>query len=475
MRDFIANIEKIRAATLESFWQEPEIPFPGNEQNVWWEVWLDRENGTTTLEQKILDRLHGAEVQVGSRILVFPEHLVVLVKGTSVQLGKSLLYTDQLAEIRKPAETADFFTYLDKEWEGRFIDDLNRRTIQVADSNISVCLLDTGVNRTHPLLKSLIPEANLDSIEPDWVQADTDRYGHGTPMAGLILYGDLTDAFSSIGNIQIVHHLESVKILERTRPNEPDLYGKVTLEAISRGEIINPNNKRIACMAVTAPANQHLGRPSSWSSAIDQILFGSIEDRNDRTLILVSSGNLPLEARLESPLSNDDFSIQDPAQAFNALTIGSYTLKDRLNLEEFPGAELLARRGGMALCNATALCWENQWSRKPDIVMEGGNDGIFNGGICDPDSLRLLSTGKGELGRSWLTTFGDTSASTALASKVLAKLYYEYPDLWPETIRGLIIHSAGWTPAMLNNRDISDLSSEEQRNLLARVGYGVPK
>ena len=30
----IANIEKIRVATLESFWQEPEIPFPGNDQDV---------------------------------------------------------------------------------------------------------------------------------------------------------------------------------------------------------------------------------------------------------------------------------------------------------------------------------------------------------------------------------------------------------------------------------------------------------
>ncbi len=103
----VANIEEIRAATLESFWQEPEIPFPGNDQNVWWEVWINRKNGATTPEREFLVRLHEAEVQVGSRILIFPEHLVILVKGTFDQLGKSLLYTDQLAEIRKPAETAN--------------------------------------------------------------------------------------------------------------------------------------------------------------------------------------------------------------------------------------------------------------------------------------------------------------------------------------------------------------------------------
>jgi len=39
----IANIEEIRAATIESFWQEPELPFPNPQETVWWEVWLHRE------------------------------------------------------------------------------------------------------------------------------------------------------------------------------------------------------------------------------------------------------------------------------------------------------------------------------------------------------------------------------------------------------------------------------------------------
>src|SRR5690606_17719666 len=40
---FISNIEGIRAATLQSFWQEAEDEFPLASDVVWWEVWLDNE------------------------------------------------------------------------------------------------------------------------------------------------------------------------------------------------------------------------------------------------------------------------------------------------------------------------------------------------------------------------------------------------------------------------------------------------
>jgi len=94
--------------------------------------------------------------------------------------------------------------------------------------------------------------------------------------------------------------------------------------------------------------------------------------------------------------------------------------------------------------------------------------------LIDPDSLQLLSTGKGGLGRPWFTVFGDTSAATALASKFAAELYYAYPDYWPETIRGLLVHSADWTPAMLGGHQVPELTPNEKISLIATVGYGVP-
>lgn len=469
----IANIESIRAATLESFWQEPNIDFPFANENVWWEVWFsgsDRKKVEETLKSISTDN-----IITNSRLLIFPENIVGLIKATPTELGEKLLYIDNLAELRKPIEIADFFTNLEKEWEGDFINDLRDRVNnQIEQSNVSVCLLDSGVNRVNPLLVDLIQARNLDTINPSWTSSDSYRNGHGTPMAGLIIYGDLTDPLSSRSSINITNNIESIKIIDRIA-NDPDLYGQITLEAIAIGEIMNPENKRVVCLAVTAtPEHEHLGRPSSWSAAIDQKMFGKIDERNDNTIILVSVGNLSFEDRLNYPLSNDDFSIEDPAQAYNAISIGAYTNKDRIDITIYPGAELLAQRGQMSPCSATSISWDKKWPKKPDVVFEGGNDAILYSGILDDESLKLLSTGVGGVGRSWLTTIADTSSATALASKFTSELYQKYPDLKPETIRALVIHSADWSKVMLNNRSLASFSSLEKSILLSRVGYGIP-
>lgn len=473
----IANIEEIRAATLQSFWQEPELPFPNPDQEIWWEIWLSRNNNDKALSplEYFLPEFHEAGIQIGERFLKFPEHWVCLMKCTSTQLER-ILYSDKLAEIRKPRETAEFYTTLERPEQDEWIADLAARTDNLSGPNqVAVCLLDTGVNRAHPLLEQLIPERHLDSINPAWTTADTGGlYGHGTPMASLALYGDLTESLSNANRIQIYHQLESIKFLNANAPHDPELYGSVTQEAIARGEVINPDYKRIVCMAVTSPETIHKGRPTSWSAAIDQTIFGSIAQPNNKLLVMISSGNLPAEEMINYPIINRDFTIQDPAQSYNALTIGSYTLKDTIDLGIYPNSDLLARRGAMSPCNTTSIGWWHEWCKKPDIVMEGGNLGLQNLAVINPESLLLLSASRGGVGRSLLTTFSDTSASTALASKFAAELYVAYPNLKPETIRALLIHSADWTPEMLNNRLISQLNPAEKESLLAHVGYGVP-
>lgn len=474
----IANIDQIRAATLESFWQEPELPFPLVDELVWWELWLSRNTVNEAVDE--IQGIRNAFVEMGVPVsnytLQFPEHFVFLVRATAAQLSNTILYSDRLSELRKPHDTADFFTDLDLAEQDAWINDLVQRVDNVSqNSPISVCVLDTGVNRAHPLLQNVLPVNQTGAVNPDWTPNDTAQgTGHGTPMVGLALYGDLVDILASTNRIRIFYKLESIKLIERGQPHPPELYGAVTLDAVARAVLMHPQNKRIVCMAVTTTEVEHKGRPSSWSSAVDQLLFGSIEERNEHTLMMISSGNVPSDERINFPLVNDDCSIEDPAQAYNAITVGGYTLKDQLDLHAFPASTLLATRGAMAACNPTSIKWLKEWCKKPDIVMEAGNHAIDNGSLQDQDALQVLSISKGGVGRSNFKLFGDTSGATALASKFAAELYAAYPTLWPETVRGLIIHSADWSPAMLNNRRIWELTTEEQIKLLRRVGYGIP-
>lgn len=472
-QDLIVNIEEIKSATLKSFWQENNQDFPAIDSNVWWELWVNRSSDEDSIDAELSSILSENDIQIGNRFLSFPEHFVLLIKGTAQTLQDSILFYEGLVELRKPLETAEFFTNLETDWQDVFLDELNTRT-SLVDSQISVCLLDSGVTRSHQILENLIRERNLETIDPSWSLLDGFRNGHGTQMASLILLGDLTDSFQHNDNIQVLHTLESVKIIHPTQSTDPELYGKVTAEAIASATILNPINKRIVCLAITSKDEHHKGRPSSWSASIDKIIFGNIDEENNTTLTLISSGNLDPYIRLQYPLGNDEQPIKDPAQSFNAITVGSLTFKDQIDLQVYPGAELLAQPGEMAPCNRTSISWDSEWARKPDIVMEGGNDGIHNDGILDVDSLKLLTIGPANVSGSKITSFGDTSASTALASKFIAELYYHYADLLPETIRALTIHAAHWTNQMLANQSINSLTNSNKLQLIQKVGFGIP-
>jgi len=478
----ISNIESIQLATLEAFWTEPsENPFPEENQVVWWEVWFRKKKGIEPSSEydKIATQLGLVNAQISEQALIFPEHYIKLVRASPRQLSESLFLLDNLAELRKPKETADFFTNLNMtEKEDAVIELQSRIENNTNENSIAICILDSGVQNQHPLLSDFIPDNNLFSYKPEaWGTHDGwPRGGHGTGMAGLSLYGDLTTIMSATGNIQIFHQLESVKLINNRDPHDPELYGAVTLEAVSTPIVSAPFRPRIYCMAVTDKDQAYYGRPSSWSASLDKITFGNEEENLEKQLFIVSGGNVFIETPDEFPDKNVVESVHDPAQAFNAITVGAYTEMDFIDYEEFPDSELLAERGGMSPANSTSIIWENDWAVKPDFVMEGGNLLNQRGDVVTPDSLQLLTTHK-DYRTTLLQTFGDTSAATALASRFAVQLKNEYPDLWPETIRGLMVHSSDWTQTMLRGRNIQDVNSfsaEEKRNLLRSFGYGVP-
>jgi hypothetical protein len=174
------------------------------------------------------------------------------------------------------------------------------------------------------------------------------------------------------------------------------------------------------------------------------------------------------------PDKNSLESIHDPGQAYNALTVGSYTRMDRIDQALWPGITPLAPHGGMSPSNSTSLMWENQWPVKPDIVLEGGNLGVEDGRVReDVHSLMPLSLDRDFL-QHIFTPFGDTSGAAAVGSRMAAELIRNYPALWPETIKGLLVHAAEWTDSMLNGISFDQAPIATKRALLRTYGHGVP-
>lgn len=470
----LANISSIRAATLECFWTEPTATFPDSDEEVWWEVWLRRDAPETDqlADESVKDLLRNAGLVVGERRILFPEHVVILVRGTAELLSRSLLYTNKLSELRKPKDTADFFLKRELEEPEAWLEDLQDRIEDHTNENgVLVCLIDSGVNRGHPLLTPYLPEKNMHTINPEWGTADAIERGHGTQMAGNALFGDLIDHLTGNHQIQLYHRLESVKILNPDNPNDEKLYGAITIDAALQPVPNNPYNNRIYCMAVTSNSFDHKGEPSSWSSAVDQIVFGEIDDPNERSIFLISAGNVAIENEAEYPEINKEAIIEDPSQAFNAISIGAYTEKDQIDQVVHPHSSSIALRGSLSPWSRTGCELLSKWANKPDVVFEGGNIGLDPRGGLYPKSLKMLSTGVDVRRQPFSDNFA-TSGATALASKFAAELYSEYPDYWPETIRGLMIHSADWTDQMKSEHSLT--ISEMKQNLLRTYGYGIP-
>lgn len=470
------NIQTIQLATLKAFWTDaPEIPFPETDESIWWEVWFRKTPDDDVRMANVFQNLQEADCIIGQSELELAEHRVRLIKGTIHQLARSVLLLDNLSELRKPQEIADFITHKNVEYEEirEYLDDVQMRTVsEVTDQSIIVCVIDSGVNNQHPLIAPFMPDTHRYTLKPAWGHHDSEANGgHGTGVTSLALYGDLVDVLASPGQIRIFHAAESYKIFNPQDSNDPELYAAITEGAVNAPVVDRPMVQRVYCMTVTDKSFALYGKPSAWSAALDKVTFGTAFEPKYPQIFVVSSGNVSITQHAEYPAKNHLESIHDPGQAYNAITVGTYTRKDRIDINT--GLRPLAAAGAMAPSNSTSMLWDQQWPNKPDIVMEGGNSSTDGTYVSDHPSLKILAA-DAEFPNFIFLPFGDTSGAAGLAAKLAAELRTEYPAFWPETIRGLMIHSADWTSQMLNGRAINTFNEQEKKNLLRTFGYGVP-
>jgi len=474
-RKLIDSINSIGEVRLEMLWSDSSDLFPTeNDGVVWWEVWLpvagDRESSIDRFN-KIASETN---IEVSPHILEFPERSVLLVKSDLATFSSSALLLSQVAELKRAKKTAEFFDESEYPDQANHIEDLLQRSVIDDSLNTYVCVLDTGINNGHPLLAPFLGSEDQFSVDPEWGLADDN--GHGTGMAGLTMWGDLTDVLATGSTPAISHKLESVKLLRHSGDNDGEHLGNITAEGISLPENANHERNRIFAMAVSAKDSMDRGKASSWSAAIDSQTSDYLGDNSHRRLIIISAGNTgdDLDGLKEYPQYNELQDIQDPGQAWNALTVGGYTNKVTISEEDASSYRPLAPGGGLSPYSTTSVLWDKAMPIKPEIVFEAGNIGIDDIGPAGLSSLKLLTTDS-EIRERYLTTFNATSAATALASNFAAKLVSQYPDLWPETIRALMVHSANWTDAMKAQSQYAGSTDLRRAKHLARtVGYGVP-
>jgi len=470
--DLVNSISDIRLAVLESFWREEERSMIPGRQRDWVELWISTESADAVqITERILTEL---TIESATSVLDFPERAVKLIYANRRNLEQLVQSLDYIAELRAAKQLASFYIDLENREQLEIVNNLLARTSFNNEEDVSVCILDTGVNNGHVLISPILDNADLHTVDPSW--NTDDHEGHGTLMAGTVGFGDLLALINGGDPVFVDHILESAKILPPPPATNPkELWGFMTSQGLSRAEIQAPNRKRISCMAVTSDDNRDRGRPSSWSGAIDELVSGYEDDIS--RLMIVSAGNVYGSALwrnyFNENLTNE---IHDPAQAWNALTVGAYTEKDRIVDPTLSGYTPLAPTGGLSPFTTTSTNWApRKWPIKPEVLLEGGNVARGpNDSVLDTEDLKLVSTHY-QPHVSQFSPFCETSAAAAQAAWFAAQLQVQYPNAWPETVRALIVHSADWTDAMRNQFLPPNPNKAAYAKLLRICGYGVPE
>jgi len=466
--DLVQSVSAITEAGLRALWRSPTQKFPQEQGAVNWEIWLSPAGS-----EAFVAGAQAYGVAIGTDRLEFPEDIVVIGHATRDALATAVRRLGGVRAMAAPTITADFFDGQRVDEQAQWVNDLLQRTTYPHHPDPGyLTLLDTGVSRAHPLINPVLAVDDRHAADPAW--AIEDNKGHGTQMAGLALYGDLTPKLHDQSAVEINYRLESVKLLPDVGANPHYLLGAVTRNAVNVVEQNHPRRRTFTMASTTGEDTPHDGAPTSWSSEVDQLSSGVSGEIDTRRLFMISAGNTDNfsfgAGNYLETCDHEDNEIESPAQSWNALCVGAYTEKTQLPPAEQSNA--LAPFGDLSPSSRTAS-WNSYWPLKPDVVLEGGN---WAAGAMPPPMrhgwLSLLTTNHQYPLRSFMFSH-DTSAATALAAKAVTELWSDYPALWPETIRGLFVSSARWTPQMKTH-----LPANPQKGhyalLFQRYGYGVP-
>ena len=331
----------------------------------------------------------------------------------------------------------------------------------------NVCVIDSGIQEDHILLTKSIDKRHSISYVKGQEKDVSDKVvggGHGTRVAGAVLYSKLPISTSTI---KLNVWVQNARVLDDQNTMQSNLYPPNLIKDIV--EYYNESYyTRIFNMSITSRKGHITTRMSKWAESIDREIW-------ERDIIFViPTGNLRKDAIADyvnggklyaDYLLVNKSRVSNPSQSLFSLTVGSichgeYNDSDLESLGEkdFPSS---FTRTGLGI-------WD---SLKPELVEYGGDYVIEKRG-----AKKLISQKKDtsiHLVRSTLnggpSTSVDgigTSFTAPKVSGVIAELQRLFPEETTLLYKVLIIQSARWPGKIFNEAP--------KLNFLRLYGYGVP-
>ena len=133
----VASLETARIAGAESLYTDVPDLFPRTGQEIWWEIWLRREG------RAIFDHAAGQlGVAVKEHSVTFAEREVLLARAPAETIGKIIINTNAIAELRLARDTPSTFMDMTGADQIEWAQELAERIIQPRDNAPAVCILE---------------------------------------------------------------------------------------------------------------------------------------------------------------------------------------------------------------------------------------------------------------------------------------------------------------------------------------------
>lgn len=453
---------------------------------LWWELWL--RNGADRAEH-LSNIARDANLDVHAERLLFPDTTVIFVHASASALIRfAHRVPGGITEIRQATGTIAPFLHRDTGGLGQhdWVAELAGRVVPPSDQASVVCALDTGIAADHPLIAPGLKGAW--AYDDAWETHDhAPEGGHGTGIAGLVLYGDLDPHMNGAEPVTLTHNVESMKLLppKGFPPTKPPSYGVVTQGAVAKVELESPGLLRAFCIATSA-VDFPPSRPSSWSGALDQLTAGAMPgdvmegvsaSKAPKRLVVVATGNVTGGKLVDvTPLQP----IEDPSQSWNVLTVGGLTRKEQPPAPPPTLKTVVPANHRSPFSRGSQSLPYDLTPIKPEVLFEAGNMVVDDSDFCSwHEAVSLLTLGS-DVTAEPLVPFWATSAAAGVAGNFIGKLQTALPELWPETHRALTVDSANW-PQPIRKQLIGTGahwktgSKGKRQKILREVGFGIPE
>ncbi|HAT9718743.1 S8 family peptidase [Legionella pneumophila serogroup 1] len=316
-----------------------------------------------------------------------------------------------------------------------------------------ICILDSGINTNHPLLKTAIQES-ASFVDDGSVHDDA---GHGTAVAGVALYGNIEECLSA-NFWQPQLWIFNGKLLSFNPETGDAFFNEKSIET----SIVNAVKyfvEEFRCRIFNLSIG-NLNSPYDGNHIRGIAYVLDLLARQYDILFVVSAGNffgcneppIPIKSwREEYPeyLIHESSIIIDPAPAMNVLTVGSLAQHNAHEKEKRYPTEI----------NSLSPAIENQPSPftrhgpsikgalKPDLVAVGGN-------LASPlreegkqwkkefRGLGVLTLNHQFSGSSLLKEISGTSFAAPYITHLAGRVLNEYPQASANLLRALLVNHA---------------------------------